>query len=153
MNRIRIEDLSIGDWVCAEQLCGVGNEPRLTPPMRVVSLGSGAGGWVNLEIDPEQGDPFEFEPSEIRGVPITVEVLEKNGFVDNGVGQHYLKCGNGITVRVGRSPLFHDDCWLVVTDKEIGDTISTTCVLFNAKHIHEIQRAMRLAKLGEGIEL
>lgn len=72
-----IAELSIGDWVCAEQLCGVHNEPRLTPPMKVVGLGES---WVNLEIDPEQGDPFEFEPSEIRGVPITPEILEKNGW-------------------------------------------------------------------------
>lgn len=153
MNRIRIEDLSVGDWVCAEQLCGVNNEPRLTPPMKVVGLGDGADGWVNLMIDPEQGDPFEFEPSEIRGIPITAEVLKKNGFVDNGKGQHYLKCVNGITVRVGHSPLFHDGCWLVVTDKEVGEAITTTCVLFNAKHIHEIQRAMRLGNVGKEMEL
>lgn len=142
--------MSIGDWVCAEQLCGVNNEPRLTPPMKVVGLGES---WVNLEIDTEQGDPFEFEPSEIRGVPITAEVLEKNGFVDNGKGQHYLKCGNSITVRVGRSPLFHDGCWLVVTDKEMEEIIITTCVLFNAKHVHEIQRAMRLGNVGKEMEL
>lgn len=148
--KINIRDLSIGDWVCAEQLCGVHSEPRLAPPMKVVGLGES---WVNLEIDPEQGDPFEFEPSEIRGVPITTEVLEKNGFVDNGVGQHYLKCGNGVTVRVGRSPLFHDGCWLVATDKQVDETITTTCVLFNAKQLHELQRAMRLAKAGKEIVL
>lgn len=92
-----IRDLSIGDWVCAEQLCGVHNEPRLTPPMKVVGVGDGAGGWVNLMIDPEQGDPFEFEPHEIRvryyglnvprvyyhlvaGVGMDVEVAEDNLF-------------------------------------------------------------------------
>lgn len=36
---MRIEELSIGDWVCAEQFCGVHNESRLTPPMKVVGLG------------------------------------------------------------------------------------------------------------------
>lgn len=116
--------------------------------MRVVGLGES---WINLEIDPEHGDAFEYSPDEIRGIPITAEVLEKNGFVDNGVGQHYLKCGNGITVRVGRSPLFHDGCWLVATDKQVDETISTTCVLFNARHIHELQRALRLAKVGKEI--
>lgn len=139
-----VNNLSIGDWVCAKKF------DRETPAMKVVSLGES---WVHLEIDPEQGDPFEFEPSDIVGIPITSEVLEKNGFVDNGVGQHYLKCGNGITVRVGRSPLFHDGCWLVATDKQVDETISTTCVLFNARHIHELQRALRLAKVGKEVVL
>lgn len=48
---MRIEELSIGDWVCAEQLCGVHNEPRLTPPMKVVGLGES---WVNLEVAPNR---------------------------------------------------------------------------------------------------
>lgn len=153
MEKINISALSIGDWVQAVQLVGVDNKERLTPPMRIVSLGEGAGGWVNLMIDPEQGDPFEYSPDEIRGVPITPEILEKNGFVDNGVGQHYLKCGDGVTVRVGISPLFHYGCWLVATDKEADGTVNTICVIFNAKHIHQLQRAMQLSNVVKDIEL
>ena len=74
IERIKVSDLSVGDWVQAETM------GRLCPPMRVVSLGEGVGGWVNLVIDQEQGDPFEYEPSEIRGIEITREVLERNGW-------------------------------------------------------------------------
>ena len=56
MGKVKLEDLSIGNYVCAEITSGVSGNVQLTPPMRIVSLGEGAGGWVNLVIDQEQGD-------------------------------------------------------------------------------------------------
>lgn len=140
--KISVSDLSVGDWVCAEQLCGVHSKPRLTPPMKVVGLGDGAGGWVNLMIDPEQGDPFEFEPSEIRGVPITAEVLEKSGFTHDKWSKkiwryedeesevvYYIE-GNKVEVTT-------DDC-----------KINLVCT-----SVAELQHALRLAKVGKEIVL
>ena len=137
--KISVSDLSVGDWVCAEQLCGVHSEPRLTPPMKVVGLGES---WVNLEIDPEQGDPFEFEPSEIRGVPITAEVLEKSGFTHDKWSKkiwryedeesevvYYIE-GNKVEVTT-------DDC-----------KINLVCT-----SVAELQHALRLAKVGKEIVL
>ena len=142
MGKISVSDLSVGDWVCAEQLCGVHSKPRLTPPMKVVGLGDGAGGWVNLMIDPEQGDPFEFEPSEIRGVPITAEVLEKSGFTHDKWSKkiwryedeesevvYYIE-GNKVEVTT-------DDC-----------KINLVCT-----SVAELQHALRLAKVGKEIVL
>lgn len=142
MEKIDIRDLSIGDWVCAEQLCGVHSEPRLTPPMRVVSLGSGAGGWVNLEIDPEQGDPFEYEPSEIRGVPITAEVLEKSGFTHDKWSKKVWR--------------YEDEESEVVYYIEGSKAVVTTndCKMsLVCKSVAELQRALRLAKVGKEIIL
>lgn len=137
--KISVSDLSVGDWVCAEQLCGVHSEPRLTPPMKVVGLGKS---WVNLEIDPEQGDPFEYEPSEIRGVPITAEVLEKSGFTHDKWSKkiwryedeepevvYYIE-GNKVEVTT-------DDC-----------KINLVCT-----SVAELQHALRLAKVGKEITL
>lgn len=142
MEKISVSDLIVGDWVCAEQLCGVHSKPRLTPPMKVVGLGDGAGGWVNLMIDPEQGDPFEFEPSEIRGVPITAEVLEKSGFTHDKWSKkiwryedeesevvYYIE-GNKVEVTT-------DDC-----------KINLVCTI-----VAELQHALRLAKVGKEIVL
>lgn len=139
--------MSIGDFVQARMVKWDYEDLDITPPMRVAEISSDE---VMLQLGSVKYYAFV---DDLQPIPITQEILEKNGFVDNGVGQHYLKCGNGITVRVGRSPLFHDDCWLVVTDKELGETITSTCVLFNAKHIHEIQRVMRLGNVGKEIEL
>ena len=61
MKKINIQDLSVGDWVCVEEMVGVHNEPHLTPPMKIIAIGED---WVQLRIDPEQGDPFEYSPDE-----------------------------------------------------------------------------------------
>lgn len=139
-----IRDLSIGDWVRNPT---TGSNYKIT-----ATFLTPMGEMLTAQVGGEGYETRCFSEN-IEPIPLTPEILEKNGFVDNGKGQHYLKCGNGITVRVGRSPLFHDGCWLVVTDKEVGETITTTCVLFNAKHIHEIQRAMRLGNVGKEMEL
>ncbi len=144
---MRIEELSIGDWVCAEQLCGVHNEPRLTPPMKVVGLGES---WVNLEIDPEQGDPFEFEPSEIRGVPITPEILEKNGFVkESEVGYERFEWReSGVAIIL--NCLMHSDRRIfTLTTSNLG----VNGWLLRTEHIHQLQCAIRLAGFDKEIEL
>lgn len=133
---MRIEKLSIGDWVCAEQLCGVHKEPRLTPPMKVVGLGEL---WVNLEIDSEQGDPFEFEPSEIRGVPITPEILEKNGVAlaeDYDEYSALYTCPQFSVVKYGDSYTFE------VPQARV-----------RVEYIHELQHAIRLAGIDKEIEV
>lgn len=137
-----IRDLSVGDWV----LDGNNN------PSQILAIENWSDGYV-LNVRIKDVGIGVVVITRVRPIPITQEILEKNGFVDNGKGQHYLKCGDVVTVRVGRSPLFHDGCWLVATDKEVGETITTTCVLFNAKHIHEIQRVMRIGNVGKDIEL
>lgn len=144
MEKISVSDLSIGDWVCAEQLCGVYSEPRLTPPMKVVGLGES---WVNLEIDPEQGDPFEFEPSEIRGVPITAEVLEKNGleYIDDGNDAVIFLCCDMFWV----SLCVGDTFWQVGIHSE--DRLDA--VVCDVKYTHQLQHALRLAGVGKEIEV
>lgn len=140
MGKISVSDLSVGDWVRAEQLCGVHSEPRLTPPMKVAGLGES---WVNLEIDPEQGDPFEFEPSEIRGVPITAEVLKKNGleYIDDGNDAVIFLCCDMFWARL----CIGDTFWQVGIHSE--DRLDA--VVCNVKYIHELQHALRLAKVGK----
>lgn len=155
--KINISALSIGDWVQAVQLVGVDNKERLTPPMRVVSLGEGAGGWVNLMIDPEQGDPFEFEPHEIRGIPITPEILEKNGFRQSkrfskdwqltvyndevyiNLGDRYTSCEHN---RMVHNP---ED----VSEVDYSNSLEMPRKMF----VHELQRFLQLANVDKDIEL
>lgn len=154
MEKLKITDLSIGDWVQAKQAKLDYDDPDLTPPMKIIAIDNREP--KQAYVDLAFGDGVVAHSAfveDLRPIPISIEILEKNEFVDNGVGQHYLKCGDGITIRVGRSPLFHDECWLVITDKDVGNTINTTCVLFNAMYVHHIQRAIRLAKVDKDITL
>ena len=138
MEKISVSDLSIGDWVCAEVSCGVHIEPRLTPPMKVVGLGES---WVNLEIDPEQGDPFEYEPHEIRGVPITVEVLEKNGFyliIDTCRIDTYSREGIYISMfSIPKITIIQQESYLIKNSQ--------------VQYVHQLQHALRLAGVGKEI--
>lgn len=145
---MRIEELSISDWVCAEQLCGVHNEPRLTPPMKVVGLGES---WVNLEIDSEQGDPFEFEPCEIRGVTITPEILEKNGFVkesDVGYERFEWRENGSVAITLNRDSFSKSETFVLTTFK-----IGINGWLLKIEHVHQLQHAIRLAGIEKEIEL
>lgn len=137
MEKINISALSIGDWVQAVQLVGVDNKERLTPPMRVVGLGES---WINLEIDPEQGDPFEYEPSEIRGIPITAEVLEMNGF------ERVEEDSDATLYGTPSCSIFHPKGTL----RYRVETPQASVVCWN---IHELQHAMRLAKIEKEITL
>ena len=152
MENLRIDDLSVGDWVCAEQLCGVGNESRLTPPMRVVSLGSGAGGWVNLEIDPEQGDPFEYEPSEIRGVPITTEILEKNGWTNDGM-YAFLRIDEHRHLEY----YFHEHrlrkYYCGVDEWQNHAKVNDITFAVHCYSVHQLQHALRLARVDKEIKM
>ena len=144
---MKLEDLSIGDWVQAVQGCGVEGEERLSPPMRIVSLGAGAGGWVNLMIDPEQGDPFEYEPCEIRGIDITQEMLEKSGFekknYDNGKMWDWV-CDN-ICVR----KFADEDSYRCI----IMDSVHHRTSMVFVNYTHQIQHALRLAGIEKEIEV
>lgn len=140
---MRIEELSIGDWVCAEQLCGVHNEPRLTPPMKVVGLGES---WVNLEIDPEQGDPFEFEPSEIRGVPITPEILEKNGWMRVGENDYRtVWYRNNIIIT------FRPSTGAFIIERHQEGHPQLILVRLVIRYLHQLERALLMC--GEEIKI
>lgn len=136
MGTLKVQDLSIGDWFCA--ISGT----RETPPMRVVGLGES---WVNLEIDPEQGDPFEFEPSEIMGIPITAEVLERNGFKKNGEYNEW---------NIGE---WNDSPFIGVSlDRQSIRVKNFGADIFiedRIVYVHQLQHALRLAKVGKEIEL
>ena len=68
---MKANELSVGDWVCAKMTV-INGEERLTPPMQVVAIGKT---WVQLRIDPEAGDPDEYDIEDIRPIPITADIL------------------------------------------------------------------------------
>lgn len=65
--------LELGDWVC-EKSEYIQGKTRLSPPMYVVGIWTDG---VYLEIDSEQGDPFEADYKDIVPIPLTKELLVK----------------------------------------------------------------------------
>lgn len=138
-NKIKIQDLSVGDWVCVEEMVGVHNEPRHTPPMKIVALGED---WVQLRLDPEQGDPFEYDISEIRGVGITPEILKSQGFIFEWGHRDYLRYRYSAAYLERRS----ENMWGFSSVYHHLTTISL-------RFVHQLQQALRLAGIEKEFEL
>ena len=143
---MKVEDLRIGDIVQA-----VVATNKLTPPMRVAGAGEACGGYVYLEIDKEQGDPFEYTPNEIRGVHLSVDFLLKNGFIDNKRGQYYCRVNNTKTIRCGE---LHPKQWFITIDEVVGDNeFETYAFNAKAKYIHELQHLINDCKLTKEFKI
>lgn len=80
---LTLRDIRIGDWVqCWNKIT-----ERYTPPEKIIAIFED--GTVNTVIDDEQGDPFEYDISEVDALPITEELLK--GF---GIETKKNVCGN-----------------------------------------------------------
>lgn len=66
---ISIQDLCVGNWVYDGE--------RTQFPMYVQTIGED---YVYLNFDGNEGDVFESTPEELRGIPLTEQLLMKIGF-------------------------------------------------------------------------
>lgn len=143
---MKVEDLRVGDIVQAKVAIN-----RLTPSMRVVGVGEACGGYVYLEIDKEQGDPFEHTPDEVVGVPLDTDFLLNNGFVDNKLGQYYCRVDNTKNIRCGE---LHPKQWLITIDEVVGDgEYETHAFNMKAKYVHELQHLVNDCKLNKEFKI
>lgn len=142
-------ELSIGDWVCAAGPV-INGEERLTPPMRVVSVGET---WACLRIDPEQGDPFEHDIDEIRPIPLTSEILLANGWnifkedrfrLEMRDAYAYGRLGASVDVE------FRNDGMIFAF---VGIWTYSVDMRLPVFYVHELQHVLRLAGIGKEIEL
>lgn len=141
MGNLRIQDLSIGDWVQAKQAKVDYDDPDLTPPMKIVAIDNREPkqAYVDLAFDDGVVVHSAFV-EDLRPVLITPEILEKNGV-----------------------PHIINDVWAYDEDYQLswfenGRTILTNysnmqVVSFFAKYIHQLQHALRLVGLDKEITL
>ena len=71
---MKTSELCIGDWVQAH-LVTIEGEERLSPPMYIVAISED---WVQTRVDPEQGDPDEYDIEDIRPIRITEAFMQFN---------------------------------------------------------------------------
>jgi hypothetical protein len=135
---IKISDLSVGDWVEYE---------GLHYPITFVGYGEGGdGSLVNL-IRPDLSC-FTCKISDIHPIPITAEILEKNGFVKKNYDNDKMWdwwCDNVLVRKYADEDIYR----FIVALNSMHYT--TTMVV--GKHTHQLQHALRLAGIDKDINL
>ena len=134
--KIRTEDISIGDWLQARMVKWDYEDLDITPPMRVAEISSDE---VMLQLGSVKHYAFV---DDLQPIPITAEVLEKSGFIHDKWSKqiwiyedeesevvYYIECS--------RLEIITDKCKMYITCKGVA----------------ELQRALRLTKVEKEIVL
>ena len=146
---LQAKDLMIGDLLTFEDCVKDGK----IIPIEVVEL-HGYNNDFLASIDGDKScDMLEFD-DEIVGIPLTPEILEKNGFRKRpypNVEKHHqwIFCA-GCTITLWCCRLFDnaDEGWMI----DIDDAFCHSCRV-HIKHLHELQHALKLCKIDKEIKL
>ena len=139
MATLKISDLSVGDWV------EIDHEDFGWRPAQINVCGDIGIGAYFKDIDPEE--EYDCVLSQARPIPITAEILEKNGFES--------------TTKPNVFTLTHGELQLYVSKELDGwymsfvNFMERLCILqvIRKSYIHELQHALRLAGVDKEINL
>ena len=125
---MKANELMIGDWVRIKD----------GYPFKMEDV-SGTSLFRRWTSDGETMIPYGW--NEIEPIPLTWEILEKNGFTRFGTG--YILKGEHFGLDNPSSPNnYLDNYWLRISIKAV-----------NIKYVHELQHALRLCGIEKEIEL
>lgn len=133
---IKISDLSVGDWVCDKN----GNSAK------ILGIENWSDGYM-LNIRRCGVDVGMVPLASAHPIPITPEILEKNGFEKRDTyiwNNPKMRC---TAYRFGRK------YWDVRVTYRARDYRPTRITIDNILYVHELQHALRLAGVEKEIEL
>lgn len=148
---MKTSELRVGDWVQA-RLVTIEGEERLSPPMYIVAIGEG---WVQTRVDPEQGDPDEYDIEDIRPIRLTEDFIRLNltEWLDyDPVWSLVLnRADSGVPTEVigvlWKNGLARVNYWREVSGAVVRDTT------INASYVHELQHLLRFAGIEDEIKI
>lgn len=117
---IPVQDLCVGNWVYDGE--------RTRFPMRVQAIGED---YVYLNFEGNEADPWESEPKDLFGIPLTEKLIEDNGFRFNGVWWHKNEAGYALDVSVGLA--------YVQIEKWDNSRVHSRCTCHGVRFVHELQ--------------
>lgn len=133
-----IRDLSIGDWVTYD---------RDTTPVQILSVYTRARMNCVAMTDSLYSDGVIGFLDNVNPIPLTVEILEKNGleFIDDGNDAIIFLCCDMFWAK-----LCVGDCfWSIGVHSE--DRLDAG--MCDVKYVHQLQHALRLAGIEKEIKL
>jgi hypothetical protein len=108
------------------------------------------GNWAYFkDIDPKE--EYDCTLSQARPIPITAEILEKNGFARGKRGNfyHYLLLDKNRTLYIHAST----NGWRVQITYDAAGILRTTHLMPDMNSVHQLQHALRLAGVDKEINL
>lgn len=130
-NKLSCKDLMIGDWV----------KPKNVDTYFRVGL---------VGLDSVWNDTYEWDYDELEPIPLTTEILKKNGWVLNDEDEKFFPqtwVGGGLMLQGADDCGF---CIVVASDYDDEDTNRTPFILL---YVHELQHALRLRRIEKEIIL
>lgn len=139
MATLKISDLSVGDWVYSDL-----DEEN----MRVVVI---YGDNERIIAQNSSGRGANFPLDYFSPIPITAEMLKKNGFARGQRGDfyHYLRLDKNRTLYIHAST----NGWRVEITYDTAGILRTTHLMPDMNSVHELQHALRLAGVDKEINL
>lgn len=133
------EELSIGDWVNVNRAENVA-EGRYREWQEICIVVAISECFVSVRYGDDEFDWEEVSMDAVEPIPITPEILEKNGWELRPTGYVFHIDG-------GKS--YDNTLWYIFND----NTFVVENAEFSIKYIHELQHALRLCKIEKKIEL
>ena len=140
METLKISDLSVGDWVRD------GNG--------IIAKVRGIENWSDgyiLNVQTVSGSICTLSVTGALPIPITAEILEKNGFArgQRGSFYHYLRLDKNRTLYIHAST----NGWRAEITYDAAGILRTTHLVPDMNSVHVLQHALRLAGIDEEINL
>lgn len=143
MSKIRVEELSIGDWLQARMVRWDYEDLDITPPMRVAEISSDE---VMLQLGSVKHYAFV---DDLQPIPITAEVLEKNGWKLSKSNWFEFEDGEWkINIWIGKSK-----CNIEISQKREIYAFTYADIQVVKSNINTLQHALRLAGVDKEITL
>lgn len=146
---MKANELQISDWVnflIDVEGGDTENDPQneVYQPMQVNTIAS----WeVGGEVESREG--VINDPEQLLPIPLTAEILEKNGFVEFMPHNWQIVIDN-IMIEI-REPEHNMAIWLDWNEHDTGTYASYIFPVPN--YVHELQHALRLCNINKEIEL
>lgn len=137
---MRVEELSIGDWVVVKLTKWDYDSPEETEPMRIRCIDNSdrKRAYADLEFSSGLYSTSAYI-EDLRPIPLTPEILEKNGFVKSDLA----------TV----IEWYHwGDAYIGFKDGLIYTSINGR-EIWGMRYVHQLQHVLRLAGIEKEIEL
>ena len=128
---MKANELMIGDWVTSKKW--------IEKPFKITRINDSGKYYYGITAEGSQVGPFLIE--ELEPIPLTAEILEKNGFTR--FGTDYILKDRHFGLKNPSTPdNYLDNYWLRVSIKAV-----------HIESVHELQNAMRLCGIEKEIEL